>query len=123
MDPATNILPLIWPAPPEAKPARATLASTRARTSACSARRVTRRSVPRKARHATRLRTPAETVALVLTLLAHGCPLHAIVVAFGFDERTVAAWGPAPGDRGRLSRSIWWNNHATWDRSKPMRSA
>ena len=40
-----------------------------------------------------RLRTPAETVALVLTLLAHGCPLQAIVVAFGFDERTVAAWG------------------------------
>jgi transposase-like protein/IS1 family transposase len=39
-----------------------------------------------------RLRTPAETVSLVLTLLAHGCPLQAIVVAFGFDERTVAAW-------------------------------
>ena len=29
---------------------------------------------------------------LVVTLLAHGCPLQAIVVAFGFDERTVAAW-------------------------------
>jgi transposase-like protein/IS1 family transposase len=39
-----------------------------------------------------RLRTPAETVSLVLTLMAHGCPLQAIVVAFGFDERTVAAW-------------------------------
>src|SRR4029434_745910 len=39
-----------------------------------------------------RLRTPAETVSVVLTLLAHGCPLQAIVVAFGFDERTVAAW-------------------------------
>jgi transposase-like protein/IS1 family transposase len=39
-----------------------------------------------------RVRTPAETVSLVLTLLAHGCPLQAIVVAFGFDERTVAAW-------------------------------
>jgi transposase-like protein/IS1 family transposase len=39
-----------------------------------------------------RLRTPAQTVSLVLTLLAHGCPLQAIVVAFGFDERTVAAW-------------------------------
>jgi transposase-like protein len=39
-----------------------------------------------------RLHTPAETVSLVLTLLAHGCPLQAIVVAFGFDERTVAAW-------------------------------
>lgn len=39
-----------------------------------------------------RLHTPAETVSLVITLLAHGCPLQAIVVAFGFDERTVAAW-------------------------------
>ena len=37
-----------------------------------------------------RLRTAAETVTLVVTLMAHGCPLHAIVVAFGFEERTVA---------------------------------
>jgi transposase-like protein len=29
---------------------------------------------------------------LVLTLLWHGCPLQAIVAAFGFDERTVARW-------------------------------
>src|SRR5215467_9683835 len=48
-----------------------------------------------------RLRTPAETVALVLTLLAHGCPLQAIVVAFGFDERTVAAWGARAGRQGQ----------------------
>jgi transposase-like protein len=39
-----------------------------------------------------RLRTPAETVTLVVTLIARGCPLQAIVVAFGFDERTVADW-------------------------------
>ena len=39
-----------------------------------------------------RLRTPAETVTLVLTLLAHGYPLQAIVAAFGFDERTVGLW-------------------------------
>jgi transposase-like protein len=38
-----------------------------------------------------RRRTPAETVSLVVTLLAHGCPLPALVVAFGFDERRVAA--------------------------------
>ena len=48
-----------------------------------------------------RLRTPANTVALVLTLLAHGCPLQAIVVAFGFDERTVAAWGTRAGRQGQ----------------------
>jgi transposase-like protein/IS1 family transposase len=48
-----------------------------------------------------RLRTPAETVSLVRTLLAHGCPLQAIVVAFGFDERTVAAWGTRSGRQGQ----------------------
>lgn len=39
-----------------------------------------------------RLRTAAELVTLVLTLLSHGCPPQAIVAAFGLDERTVAAW-------------------------------
>ena len=39
-----------------------------------------------------RLRTSAETVTLVVTLLAHGCPLQAIVIAFGFAARTVASW-------------------------------
>ena len=39
-----------------------------------------------------RLRTPTEIVTLVVTLLAHGCPVQAIVAAFGLDERTVAAW-------------------------------
>src|SRR2546426_1301201 len=48
-----------------------------------------------------RLRTAAETVALVMTLLAHGCPLQAIVVAFGFDERTVAAWCARSGRQGQ----------------------
>jgi transposase-like protein len=31
-------------------------------------------------------------VLIVLTLLAHGCPLQAIVAAYGFDERTVKSW-------------------------------
>jgi len=48
-----------------------------------------------------RLRTPTETVSLVLTLLAHGCPLQAIVVAFGFDERTVAAWFTRAGKQAQ----------------------
>ncbi len=39
-----------------------------------------------------RLQTAAEQVTLVLTLLCHGCPLQAIVAAFGYDERTVAHW-------------------------------
>jgi len=29
---------------------------------------------------------------LVVTLLAHGCPVQAIVAGFGLDERTVQAW-------------------------------
>jgi transposase-like protein len=44
-----------------------------------------------------RLRTAEETVTLVVTLLAHGCPLQAIVVAFGIDERTVLAWETRAG--------------------------
>jgi transposase-like protein len=39
-----------------------------------------------------RLRTAADVVTIVLSLLSHGCPTQAIVAAFGFDERTVAAW-------------------------------
>lgn len=48
-----------------------------------------------------RLRTASETVSLVMTLLAHGCPIQAIVAAFGFDERTVAAWGTRAGRQGQ----------------------
>ena len=48
-----------------------------------------------------RLRTSAETVTLVVTLLAHGCPLQAIVIAFGFDERTVASWCARAGGQGQ----------------------
>ena len=48
-----------------------------------------------------RLRTSAETVVLVVTLRAHGCPVHAIVAALGFDERTVAAWWARSGRQGQ----------------------
>lgn len=33
----------------------------------------------------------------MLTLLCHGCPLQAIVTAFGFDERTVGQWQARAG--------------------------
>ena len=39
-----------------------------------------------------RLRTDATAVMIVVTLLAHGCPVQAIVQAFRLDERTVKAW-------------------------------
>ena len=48
-----------------------------------------------------RLRTAAETVVLIVTLLAHGCPVHAIVAAFGFDERTRADWWARSGRQGQ----------------------
>lgn len=44
-----------------------------------------------------RLRTSAETVMLVIALLAYGCPVQAIVKAFGFDERTVRDWWQRAG--------------------------
>jgi len=34
----------------------------------------------------------------VITLLSHGCPLPAVVAAFGLDERTVAAWQHKAGE-------------------------
>jgi len=48
-----------------------------------------------------RLRTSAETVVLVVTLLAHGGPVQAIVAACGFDERTGAAWRTRAGRQGQ----------------------
>jgi len=48
-----------------------------------------------------RLRTSAEAVGLVVTLLAPGCPVHAIGAALGFDERTVAAWWTRSGRQGQ----------------------
>jgi transposase-like protein len=36
-----------------------------------------------------RLRTDKGVFVLVVTLLAHGCPIQAIVMASGLDERTV----------------------------------
>jgi transposase-like protein len=36
--------------------------------------------------------TQAETMTLVLDLVAHGCPIEAIVAVFGFQPRTVRGW-------------------------------
>src|SRR5919202_3074469 len=43
------------------------------------------------------LKHPAWLVVLVLALLAGGCPIPAIVFAFGLDERTVADWHQKAG--------------------------
>jgi transposase-like protein len=48
-----------------------------------------------------RLKAPADLVTIVLTLLCHGCPLQALVAAYGLDERTVAAWRDRAGRHGQ----------------------
>ena len=40
---------------------------------------------------------PPETIILVLTLLAHGCPIPAVQAGFGFQARTVRRWLEAAG--------------------------
>src|SRR3954447_4031607 len=48
-----------------------------------------------------RLKKSADLVTLVITLLCHGCPVQAIVAAFGLDERTVADWRGRAGRHGQ----------------------
>lgn len=43
------------------------------------------------------LRKPLELIMIVVTLLAYGCPVQAIVQAYGLDERTVASWRDRAG--------------------------
>ena len=43
------------------------------------------------------LRTQIELVVIVVTLLSYGCPIQAIVQAYGLDERTVADWRDRAG--------------------------
>jgi IS1 family transposase len=43
------------------------------------------------------LRKPVDLLVIVVTLLSSGCPVQAIVHAFGLDERTVADWRDRAG--------------------------
>jgi transposase-like protein/IS1 family transposase len=43
------------------------------------------------------LRKPMDLIVIVVTLLSYGCPVQAIVHAFGLDERTVANWRDRAG--------------------------
>jgi len=45
------------------------------------------------------LRKPVELIVIVVTLLSYGCPVQAIVQAFGLDERTVADWRDRAGQQ------------------------
>ena len=58
------------------------------------------------------LKKPLDLVTLVITLLCHGCPVQAIVAAFGLDERTVAAWRDRAGQHGqRLHEQVILQGH------------
>src|SRR5260370_1931803 len=48
------------------------------------------------------LRKPTELIVIVVILLAYGCPIQAIVHAFGLDERTVASWQHRAGKHYEL---------------------
>src|SRR5215470_4862375 len=48
------------------------------------------------------LRKPTELIVVVITLLTYGCPLQAIVQAFGLDERTVASWRDRAGRHWKI---------------------
>jgi len=52
-----------------------------------------------------RLRHAADLETLVVTLLAHGCPIPAIVVASQLDERTVRRWLHRTGAHGAALHS------------------
>jgi transposase-like protein len=47
------------------------------------------------------LKTSLWVVRIVVTLLAFGCPIPAIVAAFGLNERTVSAWQQKAGDHAK----------------------
>jgi len=44
-----------------------------------------------------RKKTPVDIIVLVVTLLAHGCPVSAIVAAFGLKAETVRTWAAQAG--------------------------
>lgn len=54
-----------------------------------------------------RLRSETDQVTLVLALLAYGCPVCAIVFAFGLDERTVRDWEQRAGHHGEQVHQHW----------------
>ena len=47
------------------------------------------------------LHYPIWVIIVVVTLLAHGCPVAAIVTAFCLDERTVRLWWDRAGNHGK----------------------
>ena len=66
-----------------------------------------------------RLQSPAELVLVVLSLLSYGCPVQAIVVTFGLDERTVAAWRQRAGQHCHQVHQEWASgDHVSFTKNK-----
>lgn len=58
------------------------------------------------------LHYPVWVVVLIVTLLAYGCPVKAIVAAFIIDERTVRLWLERAGEYGkRVQEKVVCNGH------------
>jgi len=57
-----------------------------------------------------RLRSDPQLVMWVIVLLAYGCPLQAIVKAFGLDERTVSDWQARAGQHCQQVHEHWVEN-------------
>lgn len=100
MDPTTVFCPnLSCPARGQRGQGNSGLHSQKEKRFLCTACRKTFTTTPGTAWY--RVRTAADTVSLGVTLMAHGCPRQAIVVAFRVAERTVAAWVRRAGVQGQ----------------------
>jgi len=100
MDPTTTFCPT-WACPARGQTGQGNIGSHSCTDKRCICTECHKTCSATQGTACSRLRTSAETVSLVVTLLAHGCPLQAIVVACGSDERTVAGWVARAGDQGQ----------------------
>jgi len=81
MPPAT--VARIWSALQEGKSGNALLSVTDGSALAIAARSAEKRQAAKEGTMFAGVRTPTEVVVLVVTLLSYGCPIQAIVHAFG----------------------------------------
>jgi len=100
MDPTTTCCPH-QPCPARGHTGQGTLGIHAQQTQRCICHACHHTFSARQGTVCSRLRTSAETVVRVVTLLAHGCPGHAMMAACGGDERTVAAWWARSGRQGQ----------------------
>jgi transposase-like protein len=67
------------------------------------------------------LKYPMWVVIIIMTLRAYGCPIQAIVAAFGIDERTVAAWDTKVGQHTKqVQEDIVCLGNVDLGQSRPM---